>query len=145
MAGNKKEPPLTEQQVTDWMANQADERTVRRIKQDLDRPDSEVKEYMDWMAERHGQPTPRLVARRLKDLPAALNNISFDEEDLPGDRGRVFPRLASLSSEEIEAAGAGGRFALRTPDQQARRHLRIGPSNPDAPGVNRKGGGREPA
>jgi hypothetical protein len=56
-----------------------------------------------------------------------------------------FPRLADLPQEEIEAAEAIRRFALRPPDKQEGPLRLIGPRNPDVPGVNRDGGGKGPA
>ena len=67
MSQGKEEPLLTSQDVTNWIANKSDGRTTRRIEEDLRRPDSEVKEYMEWMADPK-RSTPRLVERRVSDV-----------------------------------------------------------------------------
>jgi hypothetical protein len=105
MSQRKEAPPLSLQDVKDWTLGKADDRVKTRIEDDLKRPDSEVREYLEWVAaaaERPGgpvkHPTPKIVQRDLEDVfRAAGGPRAFTErfrrategrDGGPGDLGR---------------------------------------------------------
>jgi hypothetical protein len=108
-------PEVSLQDLQDYYLDQVDEQKKQVIKARLEDPTSEVNSLLRCLRS-HGSPSPP-----------------------------KFPRLASLPQGDIEAVEARKRFALQPQAKQHSPNLRIGPRNPDAPGVNRDGGGREPS
>ena len=105
MSQRKDAPPFSIQDVTDWTLGKAGEQVKARIEDDLKRPDSEVREYIEWMADAEEAlprpsrlPTPRLVRRDLEEvIKAAGGPRAFterflrameDRDDGPRDLGR---------------------------------------------------------
>jgi hypothetical protein len=89
MSQNKKEPPITLQDVTNWTLGNADERVKRRIEDDLKRPDSEVREYIDWAGgDPAKQSTPRLAQRDLEGVVKAAGGWRALAERLKAMEGR---------------------------------------------------------
>jgi hypothetical protein len=98
---------ITAKNVRNWLRGRADAETGRRIEDDLKRPDSEVREYLDWMAataEADGLvvdlPRPRLLERHWQELRKARPTLDDDiraefekpdpisPDDNPRQRGR---------------------------------------------------------
>jgi hypothetical protein len=83
MTARTKAPLITIQDVTDWTVGEAAEAMSHRIEDDLKRPDSEVKEYLDWLGGASPPtPTPRLVERDMQRVYKAV-----------GGRGAFVERL----------------------------------------------------
>jgi hypothetical protein len=111
---NRIPPEVSMQDLKEYSLNQVDEEKRRAIEAALEDPDSRISGLMRW--------------------------LRSDDVTPPPD----FPRLADLPREEIEAAEARKRFALRPPsDKPLGPERLIGPRNPDVPGVNRDGGGKD--
>jgi hypothetical protein len=106
----EKEQQITVEDVTNWTLGTANESVVRRIEVDMERPDSEVQDYLDWIGgapRAKDHPKPRIVERDVEKMYKAAGGryafeIGLDRESKRLDRememkrkmeGRDFPRL----------------------------------------------------
>jgi prepilin-type processing-associated H-X9-DG protein len=93
------------QDIADWEMGTAADAVRLAIDADLNSHDSRVQEYLDWAGGVPNRPTPRLVREHFANMPpetrAALENLSFDDDDAPEVAFRDAPAMAPQPVAEI--------------------------------------------
>jgi hypothetical protein len=122
---------VTKDDVRAWMAGKASPLQQQLIELDLERPDSAVREYLEWLSDPNSstRPPPRIVREWIDGLPPkTLQDLDRLDETGVG-QGSEAPHLKVHWPEQETASERG---VQGEPD---RARGRIGPSRADHPRV----------